>query len=420
MVGLPWSALVVRKSTLTLLVPLIFVLDGCSTTDPAKIAQQKSPPPTQVIVAKAEKRQVPIEIRAIGNIEAFSAVDVKSQVAGPIARVAFQEGDDVRKGQVLFEIDPRPFQQAVQQAEAELATRKAALAQAEANYQRDVAQAANARSQANRYAELTANGIIAREQNEQFQTTALAAEKAVAASKASIESARAAIKGAEAQLGDARLQLSYATIRAPISGRAGNLTRKEGNLVTANSDQPLVVINQITPVYATFSVPEQSLAELRRYSSAGKLTVQAIPQNELGDPAQGVLDFLDNRVDASSGTILLKARFSNKDRHLWPGQFVNVIVRLTSQMETVVPSTAVKNAQQGNYVFVVKPDSTAEQRTVQSARTWGDLTVIEKGVDPGEQVIVEGQLRVRPGAKVAIAPDRRNQEGTRARAVDFE
>jgi membrane fusion protein, multidrug efflux system len=418
-VGLRWSALVVRKSTLTLLIPLIFVLNACSTTDPAKIAERKSPPPTQVIVAKAEKREVPLEIRAIGNIEAFSAVDVKSQVAGPIARVAFEEGDDVRKGQVLFEIDPRPFQQAVQQAEAELATRKAALAQAEANYQRDIAQAKNARSQANRYAELTTQGIIAREQNEQLQTTAVAAEKAVAASKASIESARAAIKGAEAQLGDARLQLSYATIRAPISGRAGSLTRKEGNLVTANSDPPLVVINQITPVYATFSVPEQSLAELRRYSSAGKLAVQAIPQNEL-DPAQGVLDFLDNRVDASSGTILLKARFQNKDRHLWPGQFVNVIVRLTSQMETVVPSTAVKNAQQGNYVFVVKPDSTAEQRTVQSARTWGDLTVIEKGVNPGEQVIVEGQLRVRPGAKVAIAPDRRNQEGTRARTVDFE
>ena len=210
------------------------------------------------------------------------------------------------------------------------------------------------------------------------------------------------------------LQLSYATIRAPISGRAGNLTRKEGNLVTANSDPPLVVINQITPVYATFSVPEQSLSELRRYSSAGKLMVQAIPQNDARDPAQGVLDFLDNRVDASSGTILLKARFPNQDRHLWPGQFVNVVVRLTSQTETVVPTTAVKNAQQGNYVFVIKPDSTAEQRTVRTDRAWEDLTVIESGGDPGEQVVVEGQLRVRPGAKVVITPNRRNGEGTRA------
>jgi multidrug efflux system membrane fusion protein len=364
-----------------------------------------------------EKRQVPVEIRAIGNIEAFSAVDVKSQVSGPIARVAFEEGKDVRKGQILFQIDPRPFEQAVQQAEAELANRKAALAQAEANYERDIAQGKNARSQADRYAALAKKGIIAREQNEQFQTTAVAAEKAVSASKASIASARAAIQGAEVQVSDAKLQLSYATIRAPISGRAGNLTRKEGNLVTANSDPPLVVINQITPVYATFSVPEQSLAQLRRYGEAGKLAVQAIPQNDARAPAQGVLDFLDNRVDTGSGTILLKAKFPNEDRHLWPGEFVNVIVRLSNPTETVVPTTAVKNAQQGNYVFVVKPDSTAEQRTVQTDRAWQGLTVFDEGVRPGEQVIVEGQLRVKTGVKVQITPAS-TDEGTRARAVE--
>jgi multidrug efflux system membrane fusion protein len=397
---------------------LILALAGCAKEDPKTVAERKVPPPTQVVVAKAEKQQVPVEIRAIGNIEAFSAVDVKSQVAGPIARVAFEEGKDVQKGQILFELDPRPFQQAVRQAEAEVANRKAALALAEANFERDTAQAKNASSQANRYAALTTKGIIAREQNEQFQTTALAAEKAVSASKANIESARAAIQGAEAQLSDARLQLSYATIRAPISGRAGNLTRKEGNLVTANSDPPLVVINQITPVYATFSIPEQSLSELRRYSSAGKLAVQAIPQNESGDPAEGVLDFLDNRVDAGSGTILLKARFPNQDRRLWPGQFVNVIVRLASPTETVVPTAAVKNAQQGSYVFVVKSDSTAEQRLVQTGRAWEDLTVIQGGLNPGEQVIVEGQLRVKSGAKVSIASNRNNGEGTRARTVN--
>ena len=188
--------------------------------------------------------------------------------------------------------------------------------------------------------------------------------------------------------------------------------------MTANSDPPLVVINQITPVYATFSIPEQSLSELRRYSSAGKLTVQAIPQNESGDPAEGVLDFLDNRVDAGSGTILLKARFPNQDRRLWPGQFVNVVVRLTSPTETVVPTAAVKNAQQGSYVFVVKPDSTAEQRTVQTGRAWEDRTVIQGGLNPGEQVIVEGQLRVKSGAKVSIASNRTSGEGTRARTVN--
>jgi membrane fusion protein, multidrug efflux system len=416
--GFRSSLPVVRPLGLSAGMALVFLtFSGCSNDDPAKAAAKKAPAPTQVVVANVTRQQVPLEVRAIGNIEAFSAVDVKSQVAGPIARVSFEEGKDVQKGQILFEIDPRPFQQAVQQAEAEVANRKAALAQAEANLERDIAQAKNARSQADRYASLTAKGIIAREQNEQFQTTAVAAEKAVAATKASIASARAAIQGAEAQLADARLQLSYATIRAPISGRAGNLTRKAGNLVMANNDQPLVMINQITPVYATFSIPEQSLAELRRYSSTGKLAVQAVPPNG-GDPAEGVLDFLDNRVDTGSGTILLKARFPNQDRRLWPGQFVNVIVRLAAPTETVVPTAAVKNAQQGSYVFVVKPDSTAEQRTIEIARAWEDLTVLQSGLNPGERVIVEGQLRVKSGAKVRIMPNRKNGEGARARTAD--
>jgi len=380
------------------------LLAGCAKDEEKQAgASRKGPAEIPVAAARAEQKPIPLELRAIGNVEAFSAVEVKSQVAGPIARVAFEEGQDVRKGQVLFEIDPRPFQQAVHETEAEVANRKAALAQAEANYERDQAQARNARSQADRYAALAAKGIIAREQNEQYQTQALAAEKAVAASKASIESAKAAIQGAEAKLGDARLQLSYATIRAPISGRAGNLARKAGNLVGANNDIPLVVINQISPVYATFTAPEQSLQELRRYSTNGKLPVEAIPQGgEATDAAGGYLDFVDNRVDPGTGTILLKARFANENGRLWPGQFVNVIVRLAQPTEVVVPSTAVKTAQQGNYVFVIKPDSTAEQRTVQAARAYEDLTVIEGGLRPGEQVIVEGQLRVKNGAKVKV------------------
>lgn len=386
------------------------VLAGCGKSGEEQAAgARKGPAVTPVVAAKAERRPIPLEIRAIGNVEAFSAVEVKSQVGGPIARVAFEEGQDVRKGQVLFEIDPRPFQQAVREMQAEVANRRAALAQVEANYERDQAQARNARSQANRYASLTAKGIIAREQNEQYQTTALAAEKAVSASRASIESAKAAIQGAESKLEDARLQLSYATIRAPISGRAGNLTRKAGNLVAINDNTPLVVINQISPVYAAFTAPEQSLAELRRYSTSGKLAVEATPQGTTVAET-GYLDFVDNRVDAATGTILLKARFANDKRQLWPGQFVNVSVRLASPVETVVPSTAVKTAQQGNYVFVIKPDSTAEQRTVQTARTFEDVTVIEEGLNPGEQVIVEGQLRVKPGTKVRI-----RENGSRAR-----
>jgi membrane fusion protein, multidrug efflux system len=378
------------------------VLAGCGSDEKTQAATRKGPGATPVAVAKVETKPVPLEIRAIGNVEAFSTVEVKSQISGPIAKMLFEEGQDVRQGQLLFEIDPRPLQQTVREMEAEVANRKAALAQAEANLERDQANAKNAKSQAGRYAELTARGIIARDQNEQFQTQALAAEKAVTATLAAIQSAKAAIQGAEAKLADARLQLSYATIRAPISGRAGTVTRKPGNLVAANSET-LVVINQITPVYATFTVPEQSLPELRRYAAGGKLRVRAIPQGGTAtDGADGILDFLDNTVDTASGTILLKARFPNQNRQLWPGQFVNVSVRLANPTETVVPSAAVRTGQNGSYVFVVKPDSTAEQRTIQTARAFEDVTVVQDGVRPGEQVIIEGQLRVKAGAKVRI------------------
>lgn len=373
---------------------------GCGGKDTKDTGRKNAGGPP-VVVAAVRQQAVPVEVRSIGNVEAYSEVLIKSQVTGQIARVAFQEGQDVQKGQLLFEIDPRQFEQAVRQAEATLADRRASLAQAEANYDRDVANAKNARSQAGRYATLAARGIIAREQNEQYQTQAIAAEKAAAATKATIESARAAIQGAEAAVADARLQLSYTRIRAPISGKTGNLTRKAGNLVTANADPPLVTINQITPAYVTFTVPEQTLNELRRYASGGRLRVEATPQQSTV-ATQGVLDFLDNRVDESTGTILLKARFANQDRRLWPGQFAGVVVRLATPLATVVPATAVKSAQQGNYVFVVNQDATAEQRTVESSRTWGNLAVIDSGVRPGERVIVEGQLRVRPGAKVRV------------------
>ncbi|MCL4850776.1 MAG: efflux RND transporter periplasmic adaptor subunit [Bryobacteraceae bacterium] len=396
---------------------LLFVvgLNGCGTAAPEESSKQEGAagPAPPVVVAEVRRQEVPLEIRAIGNIEAFSRVQVKSQVAGQIERVHFQEGDDVRQGQILFQIDPRQFRQAVREAEAALANAKAALAQSEANYERDLAEAKNARSQANRYAELASKGIIPRIQNEQYETSAIAAEKGAAASKVAIESARAAVEGAEAKLSDARLQLSYTTIRAPISGRTGNLTQKAGNLVAVNADTPLVIINQITPAYATFSIPEQSLSELRRYADRGKLLVEALPSQAQGPPAQGQVDFLDNEVDQSTGTILMKARFPNTDRRLWPGQFVNVVVRLTRETANLVPTAAVRTSQTGNYVFVVKSDSTAEQRTVDAARTWNDFTVVGKGVEPGERVIVEGQVRVRSGTKVQVV---RTWEPTREQA----
>lgn len=365
-----------------------------------------------VVVESARRMPVPLEIRAIGNVEASSAVEVKARASGPIVRLHFEEGADVRAGQTLFTIDARDYEQIVRESEAVVATQRAALGQAEANYQRDMAQAANARAQAERYGGLAAKGIVSRQENEQFQTTALAAEKAAQATKAAIESARAAVQGAEAKLADARLQLSYTVVRAPISGRTGSLAFRTGDLVTANAEPPLVVINQVAPAYVNFSVPEQTLTDLRRYSKSGRLHVQATPQHSDEAVAEGTLNFLDNQIDPGTGTILLKASFPNAGRTLWPGQFVNVSVRLAEPTEIVIPNGAVRTAQQGRYVFVVKPDMNTEQRVIESPRAHGELAVISKGLEPGERVIVEGQLRVRPGAKVQVV--QRAQPGQQA------
>lgn len=354
-----------------------------------------------VVVDQVKRMPVPLEIRAIGNVEAWSSVEVRPRVGGPIMNVHFQEGAEVRSGQILFTIDPREFQQAVREAEAVVATQKAAVGQAEANHRRDVAQAQNARAQAERYAGLAAKGVVSRQENEQMQTQATAAESAAAASEAAIQSAKAALQGAEAKLADARLQLSYTSVRAPITGKTGALSYRTGDLVTANIDPPLVVINQISPVNVTFSVAEQELDQLRRYANRGKLPVLATPQDGSGQ-FEGTLDFLDNQVDTGTGTILLKARFPNRERQLWPGQFVTTAVRLATPEETVVPTAAVRNAQAGQYVFVVRPDMTAEQRKVEARRAQENLTVIASGLQPGERVVVEGQLRLRPNTKVQI------------------
>lgn len=355
-----------------------------------------------MVVAEARVQAVPLEIRAIGNVEAYARVEIKSQVAGELTRVAFREGDEVKQGQLLFEIDPREYRQAVVEAEAQIASQRAAVGQAEANHERDVAQARTARDQANRFANLAAKGIISRQQNEDAQTQAVAAEKAAVASKANIENARAALQGAESRTAEARLRLGYTRIASPMTGRTGYLAYKEGNLIQANMNPPLVVINKISPVYVTFSIPEVDFNELRRFWNRGGMKVSATPKQAAGPAAEGSLEIVDNQVDATTGTILLKARFANQNRQLWPGEFVNVSVQLTTENVTVVPTAAVKNAQQGNYVFVVKPDSTAEQRTVKSPRAYQDISVIASGVKPGERVIVEGQLRVKPGIKVQV------------------
>ncbi len=282
-------------------------------------------------------------------------------------------------GQVLFTLDRRPFE--------------AALEQAEANLQRDLAQAANARSQTARYQDLARRGIATREQLDQYATNATALEATVAADRAAVQ--------------NARVQLTYATIAAPLSGRTGKLMVHPGNLVRASDTTPLVVINQIAPIYVSFAIPEAQLADLQRSLARRPLDVEARPPNDEGPPSRGRVSFVDNAVDSTTGTIEIRGTFANEARRLWPGQFVNVTVTLGIEPDaTVVPTSAVQNGQQGQYVFIAKADNTVELRPVKVSRLAGAETIVKSGVTPGETVVTEGQLRLVTGSRIGIKPDR--------------
>lgn len=332
-------------------------------------------PPVPVTSAAVIQKTVPVQLNAIGNVEAYSTVSVKSQIGGILNRVHFKEGQDVRKGDILFTIDPRPYE--------------AALKQAEANLAKDNAQLENAREEVRRYAELVKKGYVAQQQYDQIRTNAATFEAAVNADKAVVE--------------NARLQLKYCYIYSPITGRTGNLFANQGNLIKSNADTSMVVINQIQPIYVTFSVPEQYLIEIKRYMAEGKLKVEAFLSKEDMKPEQGVLTFIDNAVDVATGTIKLKGTFANKEKRLWPGQFVNAVLTLMSQPNAiVVPAQSIQTGQKGQYVFVIKNDLTVEDRTINVGRTLNSETVIEKGLQSGEKVVTDGQLRLVPGAKVEI------------------
>lgn len=350
----------------------VFLLTGCS----GKKSEQSGPPLAPVTVETVSRKSVPVQLRTMGNVEPFTTVGIKARIDGTLNRVHFTEGQDVQKGALLFTIDPRPLEAALRQSEATLA--------------RDRAQFENAKKDAGRYAELARKGYVSQEQYEQLRTNADALSAVVQADLAQVE--------------NAKLQLGYCSIYAPVSGRAGGLLLHEGNLVKANADTPMVVINQIQPVNVTFTVPEKDLPEIRKYMAAGKLPLQveAFSSAEDKSPVRGSLSFIDNAVDKATGTIMMKASFPNQDRRLWPGQFVNVVMTLAVRKDaTVVPSAAVQTSQQGQFVYVVKGD-TAELRPVIAGIEYEGLTVIEKGVTPEEQVVTDGQVRIIPGGKIAI------------------
>jgi membrane fusion protein, multidrug efflux system len=333
------------------------------------------PPPVPVLAATVIEKTVPVELKVIGNVEAFSTVSIKSRLAGQLVQVNFKEGQDVKQGDLLFVIDPRPYE--------------AALRQVEANLARDKALATKAQSDARRYAELIRKQFVSQQDYDQAKATA--------------DSLGATVNADQVAVQNARLNLSYCYIKAPISGRTGSLIAHQGNMIKDNADTAMLVINQIQPIYVSFAVPEQNLAAVRKFMAAEKIKVEAVIAGQEDNPEMGVLSFIDNTVDKTTGTILCKATFANESKRLWPGLFVNVVVQLATQPNAVlVSSQAIQTSQEGQIVFVVKPDLTVEIRPVKVGRPIDGEVIITQGLKPGEQVVTDGQLRLVPGAKVEI------------------
>lgn len=358
-----------RALGLALLAGAVGLAAGCQSQKPLA----KSLPPVPVTVARATTANVPTLLQAIGSVQSVATVSVKSLVGGELKTVTFAQGQQVQKGQVLFTIDPQPYQ--------------AALEQAQANLARDLANDRQAQTEARRYADLAKQGIVSEEQNEQFQAAATADDSLVRADRAAVDTAK--------------LNLSYCTITSPIDGRTGSLLVQAGNVIQANNTV-LVTINQISPIYVSFSVPEQYLLELKRYNGEHPLQITAQAQ---GAPAaeHGTLSFINNSIDSSTGTIQLMGTFPNAQQRLWPGEYVNTEVTLAvAQNAVVVPSTAVLTGQSDMYVYVLTPANTVENRVVKPAATVNGLTVISQGIAPGETVVTDGQLALYPGAKVSI------------------
>jgi len=364
------------RSSILVIFPaaLLLILSGCSNKDQVQAAGAGRPP-APVVVASVDLRDIPVEIRAIGNVEAYQTVQIRSQVNGQIQKISFKEGEDVRQGQPLFQLDKRPFQAELEKAIGQL--------------KHDQAQAENSQKQAERYSGLEKEGIVSNEQSTQLQAQAKADASAVEADMAAVAAAR--------------VQLQYTDIVAPINARAGALMINLGNLVKANDTPFLVQLNQVSPIYVTFSVPEANLDRVRKGFTSGQLKVLAYPKGQTNGPAEGRLTFIDNGVDMTTGMFKLKGTYQNQDRRLWPGQFVDVALELSTQKNAVVvPTKAIQTGQQGEYVYVVRADSTAEQRPVKTSGVYQNLTLISDGLKTGERVVVSGQLRVAPNAKVMV------------------
>jgi membrane fusion protein, multidrug efflux system len=345
-------------------------LAGCTE----HAAPPPDPPVVPVMVAKAAQKAMPVELNAIGTGQAYSTVSIESQEAGIVSAVHYTQGQFVKKGDLLVSLDDRPFQAALQLAQANLAKDKASLSLAQV--------------EAERYQKLYQSGVVPKEQLDEDLATAAADQAAVEADQAAMETAK--------------LNLSFCSIYAPISGRVGSQLVYPGTVVKADDVPVLVIINQISPIYINFSVPQQYLEEIKKYMARERLPIEAVPADNSA-PERGYLTFVNNTVDATTGTIQLNGTFQNADLRLWPGEFVTVTLRLSEQAKaTVVPSQAVMTGQDGDYLFVVKPDMTVDLRTIKVSLTEHGLSIVTEGVKPGETVVTDGQVRLIAGTKVRI------------------
>lgn len=394
------------KKTLlaALLIAVSVVFSACSKTQAQPSGEKKGPPPAPVRVADVTVQDMPVQLSAPGSVEAYNSVNLKPQVAGEITEVHFKEGDTVAQGQRLFTIDPRPYEVALAQAEANLARSKALVDQARANIAKDKAQAANAKAELERNAVLLPKGMVSKEEFDTVQANADALQAAVTASVAAVKSAEEAVRSADADIDEAKLQLSYCAVNSPIDGKTGSLLANKGSIVKAN-DATLVVINQLQPIYVSFTLPERNLVDIKHHMAERPLEVAAIIPGHESESITGALTFVDNAVN-DTGTIRLKATFPNENGLLWPGQFVRVTLKLAVRAGiTTVPERAVQVGQDGPYAFVALPDNTVELRFVEPGDTVDGMTEIKSGLQPGETVVTDGQLNLKPGSKINIITD---------------
>jgi multidrug efflux system membrane fusion protein len=438
------KSLIVIGVKIAVLVALVLLIANSATSYLAGSkrsgAEKKADRAVPVNVATAQLSEVPIEIRSIGNVTPYSVVNITPQVSGQLSKVHFTQGQLVRKGELLFEIDPRPYRASLDQAEgnvardraqikaaqANLAKDEAQIGQLEANLNRDNAQLSYASRQKARYQELVQQGAVSHEQSDQMNTSETQALATLQADRMAIENAKAVVRSDAAQIEtalgtlranegaaeNARIQLSWTKIRSPIDGRTSSLNVYEGNVVTANSTAPIVTIAQVKPIYVTVTVPEQYLNDVRRAHQAGSLKLVALIGGSKTDSVNGAISFMENTVNTTTGTIMLRASFGNVDEHLYPGQFVDVVLRMPpAGSSVVVPSRAVQATQQGRSVYVVK-NGKAELTPVKVGQTFAESSSIISGLSAGDVVVIDGQLQLTPGAKVRVQPTRADEPGS--------